>query len=71
MFGRLQVLAKMGSEVTKTKVLALLWPLEMPQVAADADDSVLLRHGSVRYHIVTWIHMVHKCKHATLNSGWK
>eukprot|EP00434_Breviolum_minutum_P040508 symbB.v1.2.035998.t1/scaffold4979.1/size32168/4 len=26
--------------VTKTKVLALLWPLEMPQVAADADDSI-------------------------------
>ena len=65
------MVVKMGSEVTKTKVLALLWPLEMPQVAADADDSGLLRHGSARYHIVTWIHMVHKCKHATLKGVWK
>lgn len=49
---------KMGSEVTKTKVLALLWPLEMPQVAADADDSVLLRHSSAHgitsSHGFTW-----------------
>ena len=43
-----------ASEVTKTKVLALLWPLEMPLVAEDADDSVLLREGSA--HGITSSH---------------